>query len=414
MQIPLLDLKTQYETVKEEIGEAIQRVLNNCYFIMGPDVQKLEEEIANYCGTRYAVGVASGTDALLLSLIACGIKEGEEVITTPFTFIATTEAISKLKAKIVFVDIDPKTYNIDPEQIKEYIEKKCFFDEKKRQLVNAISRKPIKAILPVHLYGHPVDLDPIIELAKKYNLKVIEDCAQAIGAEYTSKVTESQGHNVTRKVGSIGDVGCFSFFPSKNLGCYGDGGMVVTNDERIAEKVRMLRVHGCKKKYYHQIDGYNSRLDTIQAAILRVKLKYLDKWNQLRRQKAHHYNELFFNELRANNYELNIITPIEANYAHHIYYAYTIRVNNRDELQAYLKSQGISTAIYYPVPLHLQEVYLNLGYKRGDFPISEQLSEEVLSLPIYPELTEEQQEYVIKNIREFLETELMTASKSNI
>lgn len=377
MHIPLLDLKSQYESIRDEVNQAIQKVLDTSQFIMGEDVRKLEEEIAAYCGTKFAIGVASGTDALLLSLIACGIKEGDGIITTPFTFIATTEAISKIRAKIVFVDIDPKTYNIDPERIKECIEN---------------SRKPIKAILPVHLYGHPVDLDPIMDIARKYNLRVIEDCAQAIGAEYKG-----------RKVGSIGDVGCFSFFPSKNLGCYGDGGMIVTNDEEIAEKARMLRVHGCKKKYHHLVDGFNSRLDTLQAAILRVKLKYLDRWSQVRRQKAYTFNELF-------SHVLNVIPPCEADYSKHTYYAYTIRVNNRDNLQDYFKSQGISTAIYYPVTLHLQEVYANLGYKKGDFPVSEQLSHEVLSLPIYPELTQEQQKFIVDKCNEFFQEKHETSN----
>jgi dTDP-4-amino-4,6-dideoxygalactose transaminase len=388
MKIPFLDLKAQYETIKDEINPAIQNVLNNCNFIMGEDVKKLEEEVAVYCGVKYGIGVASGTDALLLALIACGIQDGDGVITTPFTFIATTEAISKVRGQIIFVDIDPQTYNLDPEKVKEYIEEKCIFNTKTGQLENAQTRKPIKAILPVHLYGHPVDLDPIMELAKKYNLIVIEDCAQAIGAEYKGK-----------KVGSIGDVGCISFFPSKNLGCYGDGGMVVTNNEEIARKVRMLRVHGCETKYYHLIDGFNSRLDTLQAAVLRVKLKYLNHWNDQRGQKAHTYNELF-NKLNAIRYTLNAI-PCEESYAKHVFYAYTVRVSQRAELMEYLKNQGIPTMIYYPVPLHLQDVYKHLNYKRGDFPVSEQLSDEVLSLPIYPELTNEQQEYIVKKIGEF-------------
>lgn len=384
MQIPMLDLKVQYESIREEVNAAIQNVLNNCNFIMGEDVKKLEQEVAAYCGTKFAVGVASGTDALLLSLIACGIKHGDGIITTPFTFIATTEAISKVRGQIIFVDIDPQTYNLDPEKVKEYIEEKCTFNAKTGQLENAQTRKPIKAIIPVHLYGHSANMDPIMELAKKYNLTVIEDCAQAIGAEYKG-----------RKVGSIADVGCISFFPSKNLGCYGDGGMVVTNNDEIARKVRILRVHGCETKYYHLIDGFNSRLDTIQAAVLRVKLKYLTQWNDQRRQRGHLYNSLF-SQQRA-----EVVTPLEADYTNHVFYAYTVRVSQRAELMEYLKNQGIPTMIYYPVPLHLQDVYKHLNYKRGDFPISEQLSDEVLSLPIYPELTEEQQEYIVEKIGEF-------------
>lgn len=370
MRIPFLDLKAQYESIKNEINAAIQNVLNNCNFIMGEDVKKLEEEVAAYCGTKYGIGVASGTDALLLALLGAGLTEEDEIITTPFTFIATTEAISKIRSRIVFADIDEKTYNLDPEDVRKKLTPRT------------------KAILPVHLYGHSADMDPIMRLAKENNIKVIEDCAQAIGAEYKG-----------RKVGSIGDAGCISFFPSKNLGCYGDGGMVVTNNDEIARKIRILRVHGCETKYHHLIDGFNSRLDTIQAAVLRVKLKYLTQWNDQRRQKARTYNELF-NKLNANRYTLNAI-PCEESYAKHVFYAYTVRVARRAELMEYLRNHGIPTMIYYPVPLHLQDVYKHLNYKRGDFPISEQLSDEALSLPIYPELTNEQQEYTVKKIGEF-------------
>ena len=365
MPIPLVDLKAQYKTIKKEINKAIEKVLENCHFILGENVGKLEEEISNYCGTRYGIGVASGTDALLLSLLALGVGEGDEVITTPFTFIATTEAISKVRAKPVFVDINSKTYNLNIEQIEEKISPRT------------------KAILPVHLYGQTCDMDPIMDLAKKYNLTVIEDAAQAIGAEYKR-----------RKVGSIGDTGCFSFFPSKNLGAYGDGGMVVTDREEIAEKIRMLRVHGCKKKYYHQIDGYNSRLDELYAAILRIKLPHLDEWIKKRRQNAYYYNELFnsFNPV-------TVITPFEPDYSKHVHYLYTIRTQHRDVVQDALKSRGISTAVYYPVPLHLQNVYKGLGHKEGDFPISEQCSKEILSLPMYPELTKAQIEEIVKVIR---------------
>ncbi len=375
MQIPLVDLRAQYETIKGEINAAIARVLESGNFIMGEEVERLEEEIAAYCGTKYAIGVASGTDALLLSLIACDIKEGDEVITTPFTFIATTEVVSKVRARILFVDIDPKTYNLDVHQIEQRITART------------------KAILPVHLYGQSADMDSIMGLAKRYDLKVVEDCAQAMGAEYKG-----------RKVGSIGDLGCISFFPSKNLGAYGDGGMVITNDAEIAERVRMLRVHGCKMKYYHLIDGFNSRLDTIQAAVLRVKLKYLDRWNDLRRKNAYYYNNLFNSN---NNCQVPVIIPFESGYNKHVYYLYTVRVQERDMLRGYLTLRGISTAVYYPLPLHLQKVYADLGYKRRNFPISEQASEQVMSLPLYPELTEEQQDYVVEKINHFLNAELV-------
>lgn len=364
MKIQFLDLKAQYESIKNEVNPAIQNVLTNCNFIMGDDVKKLEQELAAFCGVKFGIGVASGTDALVLALWALGLKEGDEIITTPFTFIATTEAISKTPAKIVFADIEEKTYNIDPQDVKRKITSKT------------------KVILPVHLYGHSADMEPIMQLAKAHNLTVIEDCAQAIGAEYKGK-----------KVGSIGDAGCLSFFPSKNLGCYGDGGMVVTNNETIAKRVKVLSVHGCETKYYHLVDGFNSRLDTLQAAVLRVKLKYLNQWNTLRREKFLNYNKLFAS--------LKIIIPQEMSYAKHVGYAYTIRVQRRAELMEFLKANGVPSMIYYPVPLHLQDVYKNLGYKRGDFPISEKLSDEVLSLPIYPELTKEQQEYIAQKIGEF-------------
>lgn len=366
MKIKFLDLKAQYDSIKQEIQPAMQAVLDKCDFIMGEDVKKIEEEIAAYCQAKFGIACASGTDALVLALWALDLKPGDEIITTPFTFIATTEAVSKTPAKIVFADIDEKTFNIDPEEAKRKITPRT------------------KAIIPVHLYGHAVDIDPIMELAKKHNLVVLEDCAQAIGAEYKGK-----------RVGSIGDAGCLSFFPSKNLGCYGDGGMVVTNNETLAKKVRVLRVHGCETKYYHLIDGFNSRLDTLQAAVLRIKLKYLAQWNAIRHEKFLHYNELF------NTAHTTIIIPLEQAYARHVGYAYTICVQRRAELMEYLKNNGIPSMIYYPVPLHLQEVYKNLGYKKGDFPVSEKLSDEVLSLPIYPELTDEQQKYIVEKIGEF-------------
>jgi len=368
MEIPLVDLKTQYNSIKQEINQAIQKVLDSAHFILGENVSKLEEEIAKYCDTKYAVGVASGTDALILSLDALGIGGGDEVITTPFTFIATSEAICRVGAKPVFIDINPRSYNLNISQIESRIT-----DE-------------TKAILPVHLYGQSCDMDPIMNIAKKYNLWVVEDCAQAIGAEYKG-----------RKVGSIGDVGALSFFPSKNLGAYGDGGMVVTNNEKVARKLKILRVHGCEKKYYHLIDGYNSRLDELQAAILRVKLRHLNEWTEKRRQNVYYYNELFNSFNPA-----TVTTPFEPDYNKHVYYLYTIRTQHRDILQDTLRSRGISAAVYYPVPLHLQEVYRGMGYKKGDFPVSEQCSKEILSLPIYPELTKEQIEEIVKAIKENL------------
>ena len=374
MNIPLVDLKAQFNSIKDEINEAIQRVLQSGQFILGPEVRAFEEEMATYCGTRFAVGVASGTDALHLALLACGIKPGDEVITSPFTFIATTEAITNCGAIPVFVDIDPRTYNINPAQIEPKITPKT------------------KAIIPVHLYGQPANMEPILELGKRHNLKIIEDCTQALGAEYK-----------VRKVGSIGDAGCLSFFPAKNLGAYGDGGMVVTNNPKVAEIVEMLRKHGSKINYYHLLPGFNSRLDTLQAAILRVKLKHLDDWNQLRCSKASFYTQLLS--------QLDGIEPpyIEKHNIPSCNY-YTVRLKNsrlnRNELRKHLESKGIQTMVYYPLSLHLQEAYKSLGYKLGDFPESEQAQEQVLSLPMYPELGEEQIEQIVETIKNFCEQQI--------
>jgi len=379
MNIPMTDLRIQYQNIKPEIDEAIQRVLQEGRFILGSEVKKFEEEMAAYCGVKYAVGVASGTDALHLALRAANIGPGDEVITTPFTFIATAEAISQTGATPVFVDIDPRTYNLDSGKIEEKINPRT------------------RAIIPVHLYGQAADMDPILKIAQKYSLPVIEDCAQALGARYKSK-----------KVGSLGDAGCFSFFPVKTLGAYGDGGMVITNNSEIAEKVDMLRRHGCKEKYFHLLPGFNSRLDTLQAAILRVKLKYLDKWNHKRQENAALYAELL-KDIDG------IIPPYVAPYNESVFNYYTIRIKNtigiknrrnplsrRDQIQEALKNQGIETIIYYPLALHLQEVYRYLNYQPGDFPESELAQEEVLSLPMYPELTSEKIEMVVSTIKNFL------------
>ncbi|MGB9877503.1 MAG: DegT/DnrJ/EryC1/StrS family aminotransferase [bacterium] len=363
-RIQLVDLVAQYHKIKEEIQSAIDRVLESGRFILGPEVENFERQAGEYIGTRFAVGVGSGTDALLLALDALGIGEGDEVITTPFTFIATTEAIRRRGAKVVFADIDEETYNIDPEEISQRITPRT------------------KAILVVHLYGHPAEMDRIMEIARRFNLKVVEDCAQAFGAEYKGK-----------KVGSIGDVGCFSFFPTKNLGCYGDGGLVTTNDEEVAEKVKALRVHGATSKYREYIrDGYKSRLDALQAAILQVKLKYIDEWNERRRDNARVYDYL----LRG----LDLHLPVEKEGCKHIYYSYVIALEERDELQRYLREKGVETAVYYPVPLHLISIYGDLGYKEGDFPRAERASKMVLSLPMYPEIKREEIEFICDAIRE--------------
>jgi len=395
MDIPLVDLRAQYDTIKDEIDNAIRSVIGNGQFILGPEVETFESEIAAYCQTKFAIGVASGTDALQLALLACGIKPGDEVITTPFTFIATTEAIAQCGAIPVFVDIDPKTYNIDPQKLQEFLEKRPITSHQSR----------VTAILPVHLYGQPADMDTILELGKKYNLKVIEDCAQALGAacsSHQSPITNYQSPVTTnRKVGSLGDAGCLSFFPSKVLGAYGDGGMVVTDNPEIAENVAMLRNHGCKQKYHHLVPGFNSRLDELQAAILRVKLRHLDDWIELRRQKASAYSQLF-------DQTDGVQPPYVAPDSYHVFNYYTIRLENhkinRDRLRERLKARGIATAIYYPLSLHLQQVYKSLGYKPGDFPESEKAQQEVLSLPIYPELGKGQIDRVAEAIK--TETEI--------
>jgi dTDP-4-amino-4,6-dideoxygalactose transaminase len=366
----MTDLKAQYILIKEEIDEAVHRVLESGRFILGTEVEEFEKELASYCSTRFAVSVASGTDALILALLATGIKSGDEVITTPFTFIATAEAVTHCGAVPVFVDIDPQTYNLDPNQI-----------------VAKISSKT-RAIIPVHLFGQPAEMDPILYLGKKYHLNIIEDCAQSLSAQYKGK-----------KVGSLGNIGCFSFFPAKNLGAFGDGGSIVTDDLEIAETIKMLRQHGAKASYYHILTGFTSRLDTIQAAILRVKLKYLDKWSQLRRE-----NSLFYTRLLSGMRD--IIPPYIAEYNLTSANYYTIRLANqsinRSELRKYLASNGIETTIYYPISLHLQEVYAKLGYKAGDFPNSETAQDQVLSLPMFPEITNEQIIEIVDKLKEYL------------
>jgi len=412
MQVPLLDLIRQYKSIKEEIDEAIQRVLNSQYFILGDEVENFENEVADYCGTEYAVGVASGTDALLLSLRAAGVGEGknDKVITTPFTFFATAGAIHNVGAKPVFVDIDPETFNLDPAQVRRILESSPSNSTNPTNPTNSISPSDVKAIIPVHLYGQPADMDEIMKIGDEYGLYVIEDAAQAIGATYLPRAiagdeTTSRGRKLenyepgplTRKAGTIGDLGCFSFFPSKNLGGYGDGGMVITDNDALAERVRLLHVHGSTSEYHHHVIGTNSRLDSLQAAILRAKLPYLDRWSEARRKNAEYYNE------GLGNIE-EIATPIVADGRKHIYHQYTIRVRNgkRDEVRAFLEKKGIGTKVYYPLPLHLQACFEYLGYKEGDLPEAERAASEVLSLPVFPELTGEEKKTVVRLIKGFL------------
>jgi dTDP-4-amino-4,6-dideoxygalactose transaminase len=366
MTIPMVDLKVQYEAIKEEIDNAVLGVIRSSHYILGPQGKALEEEIAHYHGVKHAVAVASGTDALHLALLAAGITRGDEVITTPFTFIATAEAISYVGAVPVFVDIDPDSFNIDIAKIAPAITGKT------------------KAIIPVHLYGQPADMDGLMALAKKHDLRVIEDCAQSFGAEY---------HGT--KTGAIGDLGCFSFFPSKNLGGYGDGGMVTANDEKVAAHLLSLRNHGSAVRYYHDEIGFNSRLDELQAAIIRAKFKHIDTYNAMRRNNASLYAKYLADS--------GTRTPSEKSGTKHVFHQYTIRVKNRDAVKQKLDAGGVtSSMIYYPVPLHLQAAYKDLGMKPGSLPVAEQTAREVLSLPLYPELTEEQIKTVADAVKKAL------------
>ena len=392
MNVPLLDLKAQYKTLKNELDEALIRTAESQYFILGPEVAKLEENICEFLGAKKAIGVSSGTDALLIALMAIDIKPGDEIIVPTFSFFATAGVVSRLNAIPVFVDSDPVTFNIDPNKIEEKITDKT------------------KAIIPVHLYGQSADMEPIMEIAKQHNLKVIEDGAQAISTQYKDG----------RSVGTIGDIGCYSFFPSKNLGCFGDGGMVVTMDEELGEKLKILRVHGGKPKYYHKIIGGNFRLDAIQAAVLNVKLPHLNSWSQARRDNAELYTKLFkeyglAEEEGKINFDENnkVLLPKPVyknsesnNRNYHIYNQYVIRVNKRDELKNYLKENGIATEIYYPVPFHkqecFQEVIANQSINQFSFVNADFAAEHSLALPIYPELTNEQIKYVVEKISEFI------------
>jgi dTDP-4-amino-4,6-dideoxygalactose transaminase len=353
ISVPFVDLKAQYQSIRDEIDEAVARVISNTSFILGPEVEAFEQAFAEYTGARFCLGLNSGTAALHLALLAAGIGAGDEVIVPANSFFATAEAVSVTGATPVFIDADPASYTIDTNKIEQAITERT------------------RAIIPVHLYGQSADLDPIFEIAKRRNLLVIEDAAQAHGAEYKG-----------RRVGALGDIGCFSFYPGKNLGAYGEGGAVVTNDEQLARRVRLLRDHGSEKKYRHEIVGYNFRLEGIQGAVLNVKLRHLDRWNELRRRHAAQYTELLK--------ETNLTLPVEMDYARHVYHVFVIQSETRDNLQRKLSDAGIQTGIHYPIPIHLQPAYASLGHQHGDFPESERQSERVLSLPMFAELTEDQ------------------------
>jgi dTDP-4-amino-4,6-dideoxygalactose transaminase len=368
--VPLLDLKAQYAAIREEVRAAVERVLESQHFILGPEVEALEHEIAAYSQCTYGIGVSSGTDALLVALMAIELKPGDEVITTPYTFFATGGCISRLGARPVFVDIEPASFNLNPNQIEAAITPRT------------------KAIMPVHLFGQMAEMDPILDIAQRHDLYVIEDAAQAIGAEYNG-----------RRAGSLGHMGCFSFFPSKNLGAAGDAGLVTTNDERLAQRVRLLRSHGAQPKYHHQVVGGNFRLDEIQAAILRVKMKYLETWTERRRQNAARYRQLL-NEAGERLGD-RLILPEEQAQRRHIFNQFVVRCERRNDLMAFLKEQRIGCEVYYPVPLHLQTCFKDLGYGVGDFPHSETAAQESLAVPVYPELTESSRARVVAALVDF-------------
>jgi dTDP-4-amino-4,6-dideoxygalactose transaminase len=389
-KIPLLDLVTPHAELKNELIEAFQEALKTAGFIGGPMVEGLEREFAAFCDARFCVGVGSGTDALRFALSAAGISEEDAVITVPNTFIATTEAITQVGAQPEFVDVEESTSTMDPEKLRLFLEMDCQLDADGRLISKRTGRR-VSAIIPVHLYGHPADMDPIMELAERYNLIVIEDACQAHGAEYFSARS-----NRWMKAGSMGRAAAFSFYPGKNLGACGEAGAITTNDEEIARKCRMIRDHGQAKKYYHEVEGYNGRLDAIQAAFLRVKLKKLPQWNEQRRHRAQVYDNLL------TKLDGTAIVPLAAPWAKAVYHLYVIRVEDRDDLMAKLAAENIGTGIHYPIPLHLQNAYAHLEYKEGDFPLSERLAREIVSLPMFPNLTEEQQHRICDKIRQIL------------
>ena len=376
MNVPLLDLKLQYASIKDECLKATEAVYDSQHFILGPRVEALEAEIARYCGTSFAVGVSSGTDALLISLMAAGIGAGDRVVTSPYTFFATAGAIARIGAVPVFVDIDPETYNISPDALNRELEG-----------ISGEERQSIKAVMPVHLYGQCADMDEITAIAQQHNWIIIEDAAQAIGSEYKGK-----------RAGCLGDFGCFSFFPTKNLGGFGDGGIVTTDSKALYDMLLILRVHGGHPKYYHKYVGGNFRLDALQAAIVSIKLKYLDQWTAMRQENAGRYRRMFQEEGLTDHIRL----PLEK-HDRHIYNQFVIKVaENRDKLKDFLLHNNVGCEIYYPVPLHMQKCFAYLGYGPGDFPNAENAAARTLAIPVYPELTEDQQAYVVQRIRAFI------------
>lgn len=389
-KVSFLDLVTPHQELKAELLAVVEKAFSNAGFIGGPMVEDFEKEFAAYCDSKYCVGVNSGTDALRFAFMAAGIGQGDIIVTVPHTFIATTEAISQAGAQIAFVDINVQTYTLDPEKLRQYLENQCSYDSNGKKLTERKSGKRVAAIVPVHLYGQTADMDPIMELAAKYNLVVIEDACQAHGAKYFSRK-----QNKWLTAGSIGLAAAFSFYPGKNLGACGEAGATTTNDEALAKRMKMIRDHGQAKKYYHDIEGYNGRLDSIQAGWLSVKLKHLPKWTEARQKLAHRYHQLFA-EAKG-----SMVIPVEAEWTKGVYHLYVVRVADREALQAHLAETGIATGIHYPIPLHLQKAYQHLNYKNGDFPVTERVAAEIVSLPMFPQLTEDQQKLVVDRVLEF-------------
>jgi len=387
-KIPFLDLVTTHRELREELRSVFESALDTAGFIGGPTVEAFEREFAEFCETRSCVGMASGTDAVRLALTAAGVRPGDTVLTVPFTFFATTEAISQVGARFDFVDIDPRTYTMDPEKLGAYLDAECTRDQRTGCVVSKRTGSPVTALIPVHLYGQMADMDPILELAARYNLIVVEDACQAHGAEYFSKK-----ENCWRRAGSLGHAAAFSFYPGKNLGACGEAGAVTTSDDQVMRACQMLRDHGQSKKYFHDMEGYNGRLDAIQAGILSVKLCHLAKWNEERRERARSYDELFA------NVQGTVVLPHVPSWSRPVYHLYVVQVEDRERLQADLAAAGIGTGIHYPIPLHLVKAYETLGYGPGDFPIAEQAAARVLSLPIFPGLSLEQQERVVAGVK---------------
>jgi dTDP-4-amino-4,6-dideoxygalactose transaminase len=389
-KIPFLDLVTPHQELEAELLAVVKQAFGNAGFIGGPMVEDFEKRFAEFCDAKYCIGVNSGTDALRFAFMAAGIEPGDIIVTVPHTFIATTEAISQAGAQIAFVDIDEQCYTMDPKKLRAYLESECDFDTRTGKLIERRSKHRVAGIVPVHLYGQTADMDPILELAQKYNLFVIEDACQAHGAEYFSKK-----ENAWKRAGTMGKAAAFSFYPGKNLGACGEGGAITTNDLAMADRMKMIRDHGQAKKYYHDIEGYNGRLDSIQAGWLSVKLRHLAKWNESRRALAHRYHELLKEAKDA------IAIPVEAPWTKGVYHLYVVRVQDREALQTHLAEAGIGSGIHYPIPLHLQKAYQHLGYKKGDYPVTERIAEEIVSLPMFPQLTRGQLDQVANRVKEF-------------